>query len=252
MAGLLSVVGADPRMVLMPGLFAGAGPDRFGVWPRKKIAREILGINPDTVTKRRLAELTRGWFEHQDLRVVARTRDNTIFSSWSYLDRDLVPGMPDELAELDRDEWLEEMAELWPTFGEAGKVIVPSTSGRILVDGEPYSTKPSFHCFFQVDDPDELRNRVWPQLLIKSFAATVLLSDCALGSCATSIRAGAGPGHRPAGVEHLGSDDVLVRAPGVRRRAGGRRRRARGAAARAAGRDPGRRRPGRGVRGSHA
>ncbi|MCC2690019.1 MAG: hypothetical protein K0S21_2822 [Rhizobiaceae bacterium] len=186
LAAELARIGADPRLVLMPGLFVSAGTEPFSVWPRKWIARQILGIDPDTTPKKRLAELVHGWHEHQGQRVVARTRDNTEFSNWSYFDRDLLYhdgklAMPQELADLVQDEWLMMIDLLWPTFEAAAKVIVPSTSGRILVDGKPWSTKPAFHCFFQVDDPDDLRNRVWAQMLVKAFTIREPINDVPLG-----------------------------------------------------------------------
>jgi hypothetical protein len=54
--------------------------------------------------------------------------------------------------------------------GLAAAVVVPSTSGRVLIDGQPYSAKPDWHHYVQLDDPDDFARRVWPQMLVKGFA----------------------------------------------------------------------------------
>jgi hypothetical protein len=179
-AAILADVGSDPRMVLCLGIFKDAGPDRFLIWSRKRIAR-ALGLDPGAMTRRELRERTKGWHLIGGERIASRTKDNTTLGSWTLLDRDLVQDMPQELADLGFEGWLAAMCDLVPTLDRAALVVVPSTSGRVLVDGRPWSSKPSWHAYFQVDDPDDLRNRVWPQILVKSFATRAPGADVPLG-----------------------------------------------------------------------
>ena len=60
-------------------------------------------------------------------------------------------------------------------------MVVPSTSGRVLIDGKPWSSKASWHAYVRVDDPDDFRARVWDQALVKSFSVNALLTDQSLG-----------------------------------------------------------------------
>jgi hypothetical protein len=75
--------------------------------------------------------------------------------------------MPPELAALTRDGWLAAMDLLVPGIARARRVLLPSTSQRVVVDGAPLHSD-SFHLFAQVADAGEIP-RVWPQLLPKSF-----------------------------------------------------------------------------------
>jgi hypothetical protein len=179
-ADLLRRVGEDPRLVISLGIFKDAGEGEFHVWPRKQIARSI-GLNPAAMSQRELKEKTKGWHEVGGQRVASRTKDNMVLGSWCLFDRDLVPDMPEDLVALDIDGWRAEMAALFPTLDKAAQVMVPSTSGRVLIDGKPWSSKASWHLFVQVDDPEDLRNRIWAQALVKSFAIKALGTDCPLG-----------------------------------------------------------------------
>jgi hypothetical protein len=169
MADLLRHIGGDPRMCLSLGYFPDAGPGHFCVWPRKMIARAI-GLNPKAMSPEELKAKTRGFFEINGQRVVSRTQNNMVQGSWLLGDRDLTPDIPGDLADLDFAGWDDAMALIFPTWDRAGLVMVPSSSGRILVDGRPYGSKPAWHAFVQVSDPDDMRSRVWAQALVKAFS----------------------------------------------------------------------------------
>ena len=105
---------------------------------------------------------------------VARLKANMVFGSWLLIDRDCVKDMPPELAALTPEQWLAAMDQLLPGLAAAGRILLPSTSSRIVVDGKPMDSQ-SHHLFVQVTDPSDLA-RVWGQLLPKSFL-TPLDSD---------------------------------------------------------------------------
>ena len=143
MVKLLNEVGENPSATLMLGFF----PDQpvgeeFEIWSRKRLLRH-KGLNHDAMSPAERERQTTGRHEVNGVAVYTRTRANTCLSSWTLLDRDIVRDMPDELIELVLDDWLLELAAVFPTFNRAAVVVVPSTSGRVLIDGKPWSSKAS-------------------------------------------------------------------------------------------------------------
>ena len=119
-----------------------------------------------------------------------------------------IDGMPPELAALPTTPaWLEAMYWLLPPLRGAGCVLVPSTTGRVRLNGAPISTKPAFHWLVHVEDPGEL-DRVWPQLLVKSFATMLPGTQVPLGFLRPSTRATA-----PGAWSHTSRGRSTTRAP---------------------------------------
>ena len=223
MAALLNQIGEDPSATMMLGYFPEQPVGEvFEIWSRKRLLRH-KGLNHDAMSPAERERQTTGRHEVNGVAVYTRTRGNTRLSSWTLFDRDIVRDMPAELVELVFVDWLAELGDVFPTLDKAAVVVVPSTSGRVLIDGEPWSSKASWHAYVQVDDPDDFRNRVWDAALVKTFSVNVLLTDCPLGVHAPRIFASgpdrAGDEDRDA-VEHLGSDHVPQRTAGLRRQAG--------------------------------
>jgi hypothetical protein len=75
-----------------------------------------------------------------------------------------------ELAGLDRDEWLAAMELLMPGLARARRILLPSTSSRIAIDGTPMQSA-SYHLFVQVSSTTDIE-RVWSQLLPKAFSVS--------------------------------------------------------------------------------
>ncbi len=101
------------------------------------------------------------------MRVAPRLKRNVIGSSWCMLDRDITPGMSDEMAGLSQDEWIDHVAQLLPGLRECGKVISSSSSGRLVIDGVQQASK-NFHLYYQIQDPVDLE-RIGSAMLINSF-----------------------------------------------------------------------------------
>lgn len=101
-------------------------------------------------------------------RYAARLKSNVIGSSWIMLDRDTTDGMPKELAELNEEQWFSAMEKLLPGLIGAGYLIVPSSSSRVVINGQRNSTN-NFHVFLQIDNPDDLE-RIGSAMLINSFS----------------------------------------------------------------------------------
>jgi hypothetical protein len=164
LADILRNVGTHPDCTLSLGVFKGAPTEPFVVLPEAMLAR-WLGVDPDE------RDALVGFHEIDGKPTVARLKENMRFGSWLLFDRDCVKGMPRELADLDREAWLAAMNRLVPGLAAAWRVLLPSTSSRVVVDDLPMESK-SHHLFVQVADPAEIP-RVWSQLLPKSFVTTL-------------------------------------------------------------------------------
>ena len=164
LADILREVGTHPDCTLSLGVFKGAPTEPFVVLPEAMLARR-LGVDPDE------RDALVGFHEIDGKPTVARLKENMRFGSWLLFDRDCVKGMPRELADLDREAWLAAMNRLVPGLAAARRVLLPSTSSRVVVDDLPMESK-SHHLFVQVADPAEIP-RVLSQLLPKSFVTTL-------------------------------------------------------------------------------
>lgn len=106
---------------------------------------------------KKIEELTKakyggGFVEHDGEQWIARQKQNFAPSSWWLIDRDMATGLPDDLAKLDDEEYIEAVTVILPGFSTASRVRVPSTTGRVLVEGVPMAAS-GVHYWFQVQDP---------------------------------------------------------------------------------------------------
>ena len=172
MAALLGQVSDDPTATLVPsGYFPQTEPDDnepLAVGPEfnvssKKFLAEHLGVDRDD------GDRLIGWHCIDGQRHIARVKPNMLPTSWMLFDRDEVKGMPERLAEMDDDEWLEAMSSMVPGRKEISMVKVPSSTGRVLVDGEPMSAA-GRHYYVPISDGEDLE-RFGATLLQRSFVA---------------------------------------------------------------------------------
>lgn len=146
MEALLREVSDDPCAVIIQG-----SPDpRF----EELYAGDFMLMSVGLIEKATGQDYAGGVVEIDGKPTIARTKANFRPSTWMLLDRDIAPGMPAELADLDDDEFAEVMDKILPGFYEAGCVQMASTSGRVLIDGEPMDAGGT-HYWFQVEDPFE-------------------------------------------------------------------------------------------------
>jgi len=76
-------------------------------------------------------------------------------SSWCLIDIDATVGMPEHLADLDGEGRREKLAEVISGFDACGIVVLPSTTGRVKLDGVPMDATGQ-HLYFQLQDPYDL------------------------------------------------------------------------------------------------
>jgi hypothetical protein len=155
MAGVLHDVGKRENALISLGYTPGTEPadgemvgPPYTVLSREKLVNR-LDLDPDdgeAIAK--LHEVDGGFF-------AVRSKRSMVPGGWMLFDRDITPGMPAQLASMTDVEWLDAMAEMIPGFSDAGLVMLPSTTGRVLVDGEPMEASGS-HYFVRIADGDDI------------------------------------------------------------------------------------------------
>jgi hypothetical protein len=158
MVALQKKVGTSPDQVLVLGYIPGSEPAAGAIVgePYKIVSKKImgaaLGVDLKTPEGR---EAVLGWHKINGERCICRLKANMVPSSWCLLDIDAVRGSPDHIAKMSGDDRLDALGDVIPGFEEAGIVIVPSTTGRVLVDGQPMDATGE-HFYFQIKDIGDL------------------------------------------------------------------------------------------------
>lgn len=141
MAALLTKISEDPNSVLVQGYH----PDTLHGEPFTVMSYERLRkIQPDYES---------GWV-HRNGPCIARLKRNFQPSSWWQIDRDYADGIPERLAALSDDDYVKAIDTIMPGFADAGRVHIPSTSNRVLRQGQPIDAS-SGHIWFQIVDPSD-------------------------------------------------------------------------------------------------
>jgi hypothetical protein len=155
MADLLRNVGEQENALISLGYTPGTEPadgekegPPYTVLSRKALSKR-LDLDPDDGdAMARLHEVDGGF-------CTVRSKPSMVPGGWMLFDRDITPGMPAHLANMTDDEWLDAMADMIPGFSDTGLVMLPSTTGRVLVDGKPIEASGS-HYFVRVADGDDI------------------------------------------------------------------------------------------------
>lgn len=143
MRELQLTVAGQSNAVLVAGFVPDAPADGFRVMSKKAIEEKTE------------EPYEGGWVDIDGERVISRTKDNFVASSWWQIDRDRASGLPDAL-DPDTDAGYVAMIDrIIPGFINAGYVKVSSTTGRVLVDSVPMDATGSRY-WFQVKNPDDI------------------------------------------------------------------------------------------------
>lgn len=158
MVALQQEISKTPNQVISLGYVLGTEPAEgevagipYRVLSKKKIG-ESLGEDADTGDG---LKAILGWHEINGEQCICRLKNNMVPGSWCLLDIDAVRGMPKHMAELDGAGRRAALSEVFPAFADAGLVVIPSTTGRVLVDGVPMDATGE-HYYLQLEDPDDL------------------------------------------------------------------------------------------------
>ena len=151
-------IGSKENEVLSLGFVPGTEPDAnmqvgepFKIISKRRMGK-ALGVDPKTDEG---LQAILGWHEVNGERCICRLKANMLPSSWCLIDIDATEGMPEHLAELDGAGRREKLAEVIPGFDACGIVVLPSTTGRVLVDGVPMDATGE-HLYIQLQNPDDL------------------------------------------------------------------------------------------------
>jgi hypothetical protein len=129
MKRLLEVVGDCPYAALInAGFPAVPVGTEFRIASRREL-RRILGsqIDPDAVHT---------W---KGMVLVARIKERTTPSTWQLIDRDVDSFTPQAMR-VDYDEWLAICDRILPGLANTTRVVMPSSSARVLRDGVPFGS----------------------------------------------------------------------------------------------------------------
>ena len=158
MARLQRKIGKKSNQVLSLGFVPGTEPkgcelagEPYNI-VSQKIMGEAIGADSNTPEGR---DAILGWHEIGGKQCICRLKANMAPSTWCLFDIDAVRGMPDHLTNMDSNKRRTALAEVISGFAEAGIVVVPSTTGRVLIDGKPMDATGE-HFYIQLRDAADL------------------------------------------------------------------------------------------------
>ena len=150
LADVLGAVGNDPRQAIALGYVPELVGRRFTVRALSTL-REKYGLND--LEARKVYYRDEG--EHKALPIAPRVKEVFRFGSWILIDRDITPDLPGEFATLSVDEYMDRLEAVMPGVSACDRVVVPSTTGRVRLDGVPLKAH-GMHIYVRVEDPSDL------------------------------------------------------------------------------------------------
>ncbi len=122
LAKLLQVVGQCKHAAIINAVFPAVPvAAEFRIGSRAQI-RRMLGDSVDVD----------GIHQNEKMVLVARVKDQTKSSTWQLLDRDVDSFTPEQFASPDYAEWLAHCASILVGVDKVSRVVVPSSSSRVL------------------------------------------------------------------------------------------------------------------------
>ncbi len=154
LSALLRVVGASAHAAVINSCFPAVPLEQeFRIASQKKI-RKLFGPAADPRAVHMFDS------DGQIFTVLARVKEQTRASSWQLLDRDIDEHTPTAFAEASFDDWLTMVDRILPGVHGTTRVVVPSSSARVVREGQPVGSG-NGHVWVQVSDPADVeRTRV--------------------------------------------------------------------------------------------
>jgi hypothetical protein len=154
LAAVLRVVGTSPNAAVINSSFPAVPLEQeFRIASRKKIS-ELFGPDADPRAVHMFDP------DGQMFTVLARVKEQTRVSSWQLLDRDIDEHTPQAMADAGFDDWLTMVDRILPGVYGTPRVVVPSSSARVVREGQPVGSG-NGHVWVQVSDPADVeRTRV--------------------------------------------------------------------------------------------
>lgn len=153
LAKLLDEVGNNPHAALINASFIDIPiGEEFVILSEREI-EERLGIpRSDRDRQKGIHQV-----EHdgKTYKAVGRFKENVRPSNWQLLDRDVDVQTPAQFANLSIEEWLAALSAIIPGVDQTRYIATPSTSSRVLRDGESFGSG-NGHVWMYVRDPDDM------------------------------------------------------------------------------------------------
>jgi hypothetical protein len=177
LAAVLRMIAEMTNVVLCLGRFKGIEVDPetgisqpFQVVSQKRMAR-LLGVKTDRDGVPVNLDEILGVHEVDGERHVSRLKANMEPSTWVLIDRDFVEDQPEDLIFEDDESYWDALCRIAPSLKGCARVVVRSTSSRVLDGEKPISDKASAHFFVQRRHDDERPlEELGTTLQVKSFA----------------------------------------------------------------------------------
>jgi hypothetical protein len=163
LAGVLQDVGQRPDHMIMLAVAIGAPSGEYNIIAQEGMARH-LGCE-----KHERAKLV-GWHEINGRPTCCRLKENYAKSTILLIDRDNAPGTPVDVADLTTLEYLEALNLVMPGIAECGRLVVPSSSTRVLIDGVPGKSS-NAHIYVQTTSDADCEAR-WDNAVLRSRITT--------------------------------------------------------------------------------
>lgn len=146
-------VGNDPHAAIINSYFPEIPiGEEFALLSAREMAeRRDIDVND----REKLIGVHEIEYNGRRMKAVCRLKENMAPSSWVLIDRDVDEHTPDEFAKLSPEDFLEKLDELVPDIKSVSAVKSPSSSSRVLHDGQPVLAG-NGHMFVKVADSGDL------------------------------------------------------------------------------------------------
>jgi len=169
------IKGIDEHMALILGFIKGTEGGEPYIITSESDLREKLDVDTRPV----------GLFKIEGDTYAGRFKENFTYSSYLLIDRDIDPNLPTILKTGSAINYLRQLAQIIPTLPQVSKLIVPSSTDRVVksidldqleqtymdnaIDGDMTAGIRNCHIYIQVEDPTDIV-RFRKDLQIKLFA----------------------------------------------------------------------------------
>lgn len=150
---LLTDVGGDTHAAIINASFSGIEiGEEFAIVSSAEIEKRLSIPSSDREKQNGIHQITH---DGKTLKAVGRFKENVSASNWQLLDRDIDEHTPEPFRTLTTEQWLQKMAAIIPGIDQVTYTETPSTSSRVLLDGNPVGAG-NGHAWIFVDCPADI------------------------------------------------------------------------------------------------
>ena len=150
---LLNSVGNDPHAAIINSAFDGIEiGEAFIILSEKQIEEKLNIPSTDRDRQQGIHQLE---YDGNTYQAVGRFKENVRPSNWQLLDRDVDSHTPEKYVCLTTEEWLSALAPIIPGVEKVSYVETPSSSSRVIREGNPVG-QGNGHVWVYVADPADI------------------------------------------------------------------------------------------------